>query len=73
MNPIRDKNEGVYRGKGKTPTCNHGLSIQKLAEGKTSYELGWNEKNIIKKKQEAAAALRRPTPASQVQLGHQTR
>ena len=31
MNPMRDKNEGTYRGgEGTTPTCDHGLSRRSL-------------------------------------------
>ena len=38
-NPMRDKNEGTYRGGEGT--------IQKIAEGKTSYELSWKAKKVM--------------------------
>ena len=34
-NPMRDKNEGTYRGgRRRDDTCDHGF-VQKIAEGKT--------------------------------------
>ena len=33
-NPMRDKNEGTYRGGRRDDTCDHGF-VQKIAEGKT--------------------------------------
>ena len=40
--------EGTYRGgKGTTPVT---TALQKIAEGKTSYELSWKVKVIMKKK-----------------------
>ena len=46
LSPIRDKNEGTYRGgEGTTP-----VTTQKIAEGKTSYELSWKGKVMTKKK-----------------------
>ena len=42
--PMRDKNEGTYRGGrgggAKTPVTTPWL-VQKVAEGKTSFELRW--------------------------------
>ena len=47
-NLTRDKNEGTYRGEGATPVTT--AFVQKIAEGKTSYEL-WagNESEAIEK------------------------
>ena len=46
LNPMRDKNEGTYRGgEGTTPIPQ---LVQKIAEGSTSYELSWKVKVIIK-------------------------
>ena len=33
LNPMRDKNNGTYRGGRRDDTCGHGL-VQKIAEGK---------------------------------------
>ena len=46
---MRDKKKkGTYRGgEGTTPVTT--ACPQKIAEGKTSYELGWEVKVIIKK------------------------
>ena len=44
---MRDRNEGAYRGgEGTTPVT---TACQKIAEGKTSYELSWKAKVMMKK------------------------
>ena len=49
LNPMRDKkkNGGTYRGGRLDDTCDHGLLVQKTAEGKTSYELSWKVKVVF--------------------------
>lgn len=48
LNPMRDNNEGTYvaGGKGMTPVTT--AFAQKIAEGKTSEELGWKAKVMEK-------------------------
>ena len=46
MNPMRDKTEGTYRG-GEGTTHLWPRLVQKIAEGKTSYELSWKVKVTI--------------------------
>ena len=48
LNPMRDKNEGPSREGGKGRHLCPRL-VQKIAEGKTSYELSWKVKVIEKK------------------------
>ena len=40
LNPIRDKNEGTYRGEERTTP----QLVQTIADAQTSYELIWKEK-----------------------------
>ena len=51
LNPMRDKNEAKHRGEGTTPVTT--AFVQKIAEGKTSYDLSRNKKtnkNEIKRR-----------------------
>lgn len=42
LNPMRDKNEGTYRGgEGATPVTT--VFVMKAAEVKTPYELSWKK------------------------------
>ena len=46
LNPMRDKIEGkCLGGGGKTPVTT--AFVQKISEGKASYELSWREKAMI--------------------------
>ena len=47
--PMRDKNEGTYRG-GEGTTCVT-TACPEIAEGNTSYELNWKVKGMIITKQ----------------------
>ena len=49
LNPMSDKNERTCRGGRRDDTCDHGLSRRSLRV-KTSYELSWKVKVMIKKR-----------------------
>ena len=48
MNPMSDESEGTYRGVEGTASVS--TASPKIAEGKTSYDLSWKVKKIMKKK-----------------------
>ena len=47
LNPMRDKNCRHAQGGRRDDNCDHGF-VQKIAEGKISYELSWKVKVMIK-------------------------
>ena len=49
---MRDQDEGMCREGRREDTSDHGLLVQKVTEGKTSYELNWREKTTIKRKRQ---------------------
>ena len=52
LNPMRDKNEGTYRGGEWMTPVTTACPFQKIAEGKASYELSRRVKVMIKKRKE---------------------
>ena len=44
---MRDRNEGMCQGEGKTPVATARL-VQEVAEGKTPYELSWRTKAMFR-------------------------
>ena len=51
MNPTRDNNESMYRGRIREETCDHhDLSTRLLRANRAPYELSWRVKATITNK-----------------------